>query len=130
MVGLLHAMAFMMLLLVGWVIWNNKPLTIIGTRQAHNQGIWWWWWFRICIGLFWAKFSDQDLTYWPLLTALLIRMFSVYTSNIQDRVEWATGEVTDMQLRGKIYKSQKSTQKNTTNNWQHIKWKSTELLAR
>ena len=28
MVGLLHAMAFMMLLLVGWVIWNNKPLTI------------------------------------------------------------------------------------------------------
>jgi len=28
MVDLLHAMAFMMLLLVGWVIWNNKPLTI------------------------------------------------------------------------------------------------------
>ena len=28
MVGLLHTMAFMMLLLVGWVIWNNKPLTI------------------------------------------------------------------------------------------------------
>jgi len=28
MVGLLHAMAFMMLLLVGWVIWNNKPLTV------------------------------------------------------------------------------------------------------
>ena len=28
MVGLLHAMAFMMLLLAGWVIWNNKPLTI------------------------------------------------------------------------------------------------------
>ena len=27
-IGLLHAMAFMMLLLVGWVIWNNKPLTI------------------------------------------------------------------------------------------------------
>jgi len=26
MVGLLHAMAFMMLLLVDWVIWNNKPL--------------------------------------------------------------------------------------------------------
>jgi len=25
MVGLLHAMAFVMLLLVGWVIWNNKP---------------------------------------------------------------------------------------------------------
>ena len=25
-VGLLHAMAFMVLLLVGWVIWNNKPL--------------------------------------------------------------------------------------------------------
>jgi len=26
MVGLLHAMAFMVLLLIGWVIWNNKPL--------------------------------------------------------------------------------------------------------
>ena len=25
MVGLLHAMAFMVLLLIGWVIWNNKP---------------------------------------------------------------------------------------------------------
>jgi len=32
MVGLLHTMAFMMLLLVGWVIWNNKPLTI----DVHN----------------------------------------------------------------------------------------------
>jgi len=28
MVGLLHAMAFMVLLLVGWVIWNNKPLPL------------------------------------------------------------------------------------------------------
>jgi len=26
--GLLHAMAFMMLLLIGWVIWSDKPLTI------------------------------------------------------------------------------------------------------
>jgi len=26
MVGLLDAMAFMVLLLIGWVIWNNKPL--------------------------------------------------------------------------------------------------------
>jgi len=26
MVGLLHAMAFMVFLLVGWVIWNNKQL--------------------------------------------------------------------------------------------------------
>jgi len=25
MIGLLHAMGFMTLLLVGWVIWNNKP---------------------------------------------------------------------------------------------------------
>ena len=49
---------------------------------------------------------------------------------IQDRVEWATGGVTDMQLRDKINKSQKSTQNNSTDNWQHIKWKSTELLAR
>jgi len=28
MVGLLHATAFMMLLLVGWVIWNSKPSSI------------------------------------------------------------------------------------------------------
>jgi len=28
MVNLLHAMAFMVLLLVGWVIWNNKPLPL------------------------------------------------------------------------------------------------------
>jgi len=30
MVGLLHvhAMGFMMLLCVGWVIWNNKPLPL------------------------------------------------------------------------------------------------------
>ena len=29
MVGLLHAMAFMVLLLIGWVIWNNKPLPLL-----------------------------------------------------------------------------------------------------
>jgi len=29
MVGLLHAMALMVLLLVGWVIWNNKPLPLL-----------------------------------------------------------------------------------------------------
>jgi len=41
MVGLLHAMAFMVLLLIGWVIWNNKPLpfcidlmTILVLHQA------------------------------------------------------------------------------------------------
>ena len=28
MVGLLHAMAFMVLLLIGWVIWNNKTLPL------------------------------------------------------------------------------------------------------
>jgi len=28
MVDLLHAMAFMVLLLIGWVIWNNKPLPL------------------------------------------------------------------------------------------------------
>ena len=28
MVGLLHAMAFMVLLLIDWVIWNNKPLPL------------------------------------------------------------------------------------------------------
>jgi len=29
MVDLLHAMAFMVLLLIGWVIWNNKPLPLL-----------------------------------------------------------------------------------------------------
>jgi len=33
MVGLLHAMAFMMLLLVVWVIWNNKPFPFPFTRK-------------------------------------------------------------------------------------------------
>jgi len=28
MVGLLHAMAFMVLLLISWAIWNNKPLPL------------------------------------------------------------------------------------------------------
>jgi len=28
MIGLLHAIAFMVLLLVGWVIWINKPLPL------------------------------------------------------------------------------------------------------
>jgi len=47
MVGLLHAMAFMVLLLIGWVIWNNKPLPlplpcyaeIFGERNFWS--IWW-----------------------------------------------------------------------------------------
>jgi len=29
MVGLLHAMAFMVLLLIGWVMWNNNPLPLV-----------------------------------------------------------------------------------------------------
>ena len=40
MIGYLHVMAFMMLVLVGWVIWNHKPLTIdhLWTRQpAENS---------------------------------------------------------------------------------------------
>jgi len=37
MVGLLHAMAFMVLLLIGWVIWNNKPLHYI-TLHHHWSG--------------------------------------------------------------------------------------------
>ena len=42
MVGLLHAMAFTMLLLVGWVIWNNKPLTIgvISGSHACRDCVW------------------------------------------------------------------------------------------
>jgi len=28
MIGLLYVMAFIVLLLVGWVIWNNKPLPL------------------------------------------------------------------------------------------------------
>jgi len=35
MVGLLHAMAFMVLLLIGWVIWNNKPLPF--THPQHSE---------------------------------------------------------------------------------------------
>jgi len=35
MVGLLYAMAFMVLLLVGWVVWNNKPLPT-GDRQHRT----------------------------------------------------------------------------------------------
>ena len=47
-IDLLYAMAFMMLLLVGWAIWNNKPLTIdqnVQTRKAYlkdcsHNGLW------------------------------------------------------------------------------------------
>jgi len=38
MIDLLHAMAFMMLLLVGWVIWNNKPLTIDHSTAPDRFG--------------------------------------------------------------------------------------------
>jgi len=34
MVGLVYAMAFVMLLLVGWVIWNNKPYHTGGPRLS------------------------------------------------------------------------------------------------
>jgi len=37
MVGLLHAMAFMMLLLVGWVMWNNKPLPFGRHKTKNNR---------------------------------------------------------------------------------------------
>ena len=36
MAGLLHAMAFMVLLLVGWVIWNNKPLPFCRQCSGHE----------------------------------------------------------------------------------------------
>ena len=38
MVGLLHAMAFMELLLIGWVIWNNKPFYLFccDTKPLHK----------------------------------------------------------------------------------------------
>jgi len=42
MVGLLHAMAFMVLLLIGWVIWNNKPLPFM---SLHTKT----WWKRSCM---------------------------------------------------------------------------------
>jgi len=35
MVGLLHAMAFMVLLLIDWVIWNNKPLPLPYHAVTH-----------------------------------------------------------------------------------------------
>jgi len=38
MVGLLHAMAFMVLLLVGWVIRNNKPLSLLTiTTEVYRR---------------------------------------------------------------------------------------------
>jgi len=37
MIGLLHAMAFMVLLLVGWVIRNNKPLPWRYKRKKNNH---------------------------------------------------------------------------------------------
>jgi len=45
MVGLLHAMAFMVLLLIGWVIWNNKPLPLPlpdSTRCTIYPRVAWW----------------------------------------------------------------------------------------
>ena len=42
MVGLLHAMAFMVLLLIGWVIWNNKPLPLPSDVQEHWLMHWGW----------------------------------------------------------------------------------------
>ena len=39
MVGLLHAMAFMVILLIGWVIWNNKPLPL---PKALTWGLGFW----------------------------------------------------------------------------------------
>jgi len=38
MVGLLYAMAFMVLLLVGWVVWNNKPLPLFHVSNGVRQG--------------------------------------------------------------------------------------------
>jgi len=51
MIGLLHAMAFMVLLLVGWVIWNNEPLPLHKSLQTQKRrwkanNIWrdiYWW---------------------------------------------------------------------------------------
>ena len=37
LVGLLHAMAFIMLLLVGWVIWNNKPLSLPLSKNKASE---------------------------------------------------------------------------------------------
>jgi len=38
MVGLLHAMAFMVFLLVGWVIWNNKPSPLPAVSTLSPPG--------------------------------------------------------------------------------------------
>ena len=40
MVGLLHAMAFMVLLLIGWVIWNNKPLPFNLSKKLQVIHCW------------------------------------------------------------------------------------------
>jgi len=88
MVGLLHAMAFMVLLLVSWVIWKNKPIPFLlrkyitfllslsfcclvqfqnffcGFQTEQWSKIWW------CIeikktsrmsGIFWAKLSETQM---------------------------------------------------------------------
>ena len=69
MVVLLHAMAFMMLLLVGWVIWNNKPFIInhsypvYALKRLENRIK------RICLSLQYIHaicFSGKGLR-WPYI---------------------------------------------------------------
>jgi len=58
MVGLLHAMTFMVLLLVGWVIWNNKPLPLSTAYLSLCQdGIRGWKQFAVMwiVFTFWRK---------------------------------------------------------------------------
>ena len=65
-IGLLHAMAFMVLLLVGWIIWNNKPLSI-----THS--------LSIIVDLFAAKIAGYMVWYG------LIMHLHFYVNDIRDR---------------------------------------------
>ena len=57
MVGLLYAMAFMVLLLIGWVIWNNKPLPLYLVLSFSQWiSVFWKWRF--------AKFSTSFCVVW------------------------------------------------------------------
>jgi len=40
MVALLHAMALVLLLVIGWVIWNNKPLPLCNHTHQVDEHTW------------------------------------------------------------------------------------------
>jgi len=65
MVSLLHAMVFMVFLLVGWVIWNNKPLPLPLPYYHHISVI---------------QLKQKRLRQWPI--------FSLWTPNNWKLTSW------------------------------------------